>query len=81
MKPTETKFGNTFYSYLNFKYESCRCSNQSGCKVIHDGVSQGSILKVARMDLKNRKWAYSLGFWIFEKNCIAAFVQWKWFYS
>ena len=69
-KSTNSKFGNVFYSYLNFNYVSWRCSNQSGCEVIYDGVSHGSILKVARMDLKNRKWACSLGFWFFWRTKI-----------
>ena len=55
MNTTNAKFKNVFYSYLNFDCVSRRRSNQSECEVIHDGVSQGSILKVARMDLKNRK--------------------------
>ena len=33
---------------------SWHCSNQSECEVIYGGVSQGNILKVAKMDLKKK---------------------------
>ena len=53
------------------------CPKQSEWDVFNAGVSHGSILKVAKMDLKREKWTFSMGFKIFGKKCVSFFCSIK----